>query len=373
MGAFKPGRSGSLSSEDAVTNFKSSDPGFDYELPKAAFSDGGLDPDAALTRLVSRPFSPEKLAAAFLSGCSAHAIKCYLQAYSRDTVTDQINTLVRQHRIITYAVERNSAEALQTPIEYGANTRAKDFGDVPILAFAIMRAKWTIRNATEVVKTLLTNGADYRCIPADMWTEYIKTPKSETEYKPSEPSLITRTKWCTPERRAILAETLNLTIRYYLWRASRFETHMKRTLQIASAHKMTAFLKMPFQVIGQEPATVLVLQNVYAHIALNVQKPLVLGFAGLSGHGKTELATQMGSLLSVPIIDLDCAQMGQLESLLGPSICYKGYELGSPFNNFLTENTGKRCVVFLDEFDKTEKKVREALLKAMDTGTPFNR
>ena len=78
----------------------------------------------------------------------------------------------------------------------------------------------------------------------------------------------------------------------------------------------------------------------------------------------------MGKLLSSPTLTLDCAQMGQIEVLLGPLAPYYKYEDGSPFNNFVTEHAGNRCVVFLDEFDKTEQKLKNALLKAMDTGQP---
>ncbi|KAK3708412.1 hypothetical protein LTR37_011508 [Vermiconidia calcicola] len=87
------------------------------------------------------------------------------------------------------------------------------------------------------------------------------------------------------------------------------------------------------------------MESVYAHIAMKTNKPLLLAFAGLSGHGKTELAKQMGSVAG-----------------------YVAQEDGSPLNNFLEAQNGQRCVVFLDEFDKTENKVRESLLKVMDTG-----
>ena len=120
--------------------------------------------------------------------------------------------------------------------------------------------------------------------------------------------------------------------------------------------------------IGQHPAAKLVMDNVYAHIALKTPRPLLLAFCGLSGHGKTELAKQMGSLLSLPLCEIDCAQAKNESALLGSVCGYRSNEYGSPLNNFLTTNTDQRCVVFLDEFDKTENDVREALLKVMDTG-----
>jgi len=47
---------------------------------------------------------------------------------------------------------------------------------------------------------------------------------------------------------------------------------------------------------------------------------------------------------------------------------YEGAQKGSILNNFLSSHDKKRCVVFLDEFDKTDQKVREALLTMLDTG-----
>ena len=107
---------------------------------------------------------------------------------------------------------------------------------------------------------------------------------------------------------------------------------------------------------------------VFSEIASPTSKPLVLAFAGPSGHGKTELATQMGHSLNVLWIDIDCAQTSTEFGLLGSTSGYASNAEGSQLNNFLAAQANKRCVVFLDEFDKTKDKVREALLKVTDTG-----
>ena len=100
--------------------------------------------------------------------------------------------------------------------------------------------------------------------------------------------------------------------------------------------------------------------------------PLVLAFAGLSGHGKTELASQLGDLLRSPFIDIDCAQTDTVFTLLGPTAGYQDHDTGSPLNNFLAESANRRGVVFLDEYDKTQPEVRDALLKVMDNGKLYN-
>lgn len=36
--------------------------------------------------------------------------------------------------------------------------------------------------------------------------------------------------------------------------------------------------------------------------------------------------------------------------------------------NYLASHGGQRCVIFLDELDKTKQEVRESLLTILDTG-----
>ena len=89
---------------------------------------------------------------------------------------------------------------------------------------------------------------------------------------------------------------------------------------------------------------------------------------GPSGHGKTELAKRMGELLSLELECIDCTEMKHETDLFGPKKPYIGHEQGSPLNNFLTRLTGRRCIVFLDEFEKTTREVQNALLVPFDEG-----
>jgi len=93
---------------------------------------------------------------------------------------------------------------------------------------------------------------------------------------------------------------------------------------------------------------------------------------GPSGHGKTELARRMGDLLTLEMECVDCTEMKHETDLFGPKKPYLGYQAGSPVNNFLARNSGKRCIVFLDEFEKTTREVQNALLIPFDEGEfPF--
>ena len=75
---------------------------------------------------------------------------------------------MKQHRIAVYAVERSDTQCLQILIDYELRVRINVCGGIPLLAYAIMRSKWTLRNTTDLVKLFPTHGADHRRIPQDM-------------------------------------------------------------------------------------------------------------------------------------------------------------------------------------------------------------
>ena len=101
---------------------------------------------------------------------------------------------------------------------------------------------------------------------------------------------------------------------------------------------------------------------------VRTKRPLVMVFAGPSGHGKTELARRLGHLMSLDLEIVDCTIYNREIELFGPRNPYVGAENGSPLNNFLVKNAGKRCIVFLDEFEKTTTDIHQALLVPFDNG-----
>lgn len=98
------------------------------------------------------------------------------------------------------------------------------------------------------------------------------------------------------------------------------------------------------------------------------KQPLVLLFAGPSGHGKTELARNLGRLLGFDLRNVDCTNLKRETDLFGPWFPYQGWEKGSVVNNFLAGHNARQSIVFLDEFEKTEDEVRQALLVPFDSG-----
>jgi ATP-dependent Clp protease ATP-binding subunit ClpA len=66
--------------------------------------------------------------------------------------------------------------------------------------------------------------------------------------------------------------------------------------------------------------------------------------------------------------NIDMSKIQSPASLLGSTLGYRRCEGGSPLNNYLASHAAERCVVFLDEFDKTNQAVRQSLLTILDSG-----
>lgn len=284
------------------------------------------------------------------------------QMTEREKATTRLQ--VQQWPFAFSLVELNDIEAVKLFLEWGLDVNVKDFHGVPLLAHAIMYSKVSGDNVLELVKTLLANGADPADVPQDMWSHYIETPKVD--------DILVNPPVGTPwwqRRRQDLVDTLTLGIRYSLFRAERVFKVTGRRSQIAGVHGITPLFKIANLIVGQEKAAEMVISKIFARFAMTgKERPLVMAFSGLSGHGKTELASQLGPLLSLEMVEIDCTQIRSAHELLGPPVGYVGNAKGSPLNNFLSAQSGKRSIVFLDEYDKTNGQVRQALMKVMESG-----
>ena len=316
-------------------------------------------------------FSIYVLAAGIRQGCSVQALNIYLSAFSREQVQNGIQGLVSgRHPVLFYAAERNEVDYVRLLLDHGCDAKACDINGVPALAYAIMRSRSTLLNPVDVVKMLLAFGADPRTVPSDMWENYLEAP---SDFMAKGRILSSEAQWCTPYHRKILTASLNLSVRYFLHKASQMTIAKGRSMQVAQALNYTALLKVPYLIIGQDHATKQVVQTVATHLGMQRKVPLVLVFAGLSGHGKTELAKQLGGLLQIPTTVIDCAQMRSDIALFGSRLGYIGNAQGSQLNNHLADNSGQRSVVFLDEFNKTEREVHNSLLLVLDSGEYHDR
>ncbi|KAF1975133.1 P-loop containing nucleoside triphosphate hydrolase protein [Bimuria novae-zelandiae CBS 107.79] len=327
------------------------------------------DADDLLVRTAHKELKMRIICTALEHNCTTDKLRYYLEQRKKSERHHFDDTLKQFGcPALFYAVSRNNIEAVQTLLEYGVDADIlNDCFDMPLLAFTILQGKSQSTNTTEVIKQLLAYGASPLVIPKDMWTKYLSDPEA-TRWR-SSIMYDKEAQWCKPEVKVKLAAALHLTHRYLLYRASTLNKPTPRELQLGCDHEIVNLFKVPYFMIGQLPAAKLIMKTVFNHITNHNPSPLVMVFAGPSGHGKTELAEQMGSLLSVKHKKLSCSEIRERMDLLGGSNFYHRSDEGSEFNNFVSDNTGKRAVVVLDEFDTTTEEVRLSLLNTLDKGT----
>ncbi len=328
------------------------------------------EPEFTAEEGLTQGFSIRRLIYALQGGMKRGMLQHYLAFFSERVVEAQINANVEGFPAIFYAVATNDDKVVRTWINNGGNVNAIDetYG-IPLLAFAILMADVMVLHTTAVTTTLLSLGADVSVIPRVFFSPFLDDPPAKAPFNHryrefEEPDK----KWCVDYIRPVLARTANLTQRYFLNRTLAEKRPSERQIQVAITHHALSLLGIGYFMVGQSSAAKMVIQKSLSQMALPKSKPLVMVFSGPSGHGKTELAKRMGELLSLELECIDCTELRYETDLFGPKKPYIGHELGSPLNNFLTRLSGRRCIVFLDEFEKTTTDVQNALLIPFDEG-----
>ncbi|KAK6534841.1 hypothetical protein TWF281_006140 [Arthrobotrys megalospora] len=230
----------------------------------------------------------------------------------------------------------------------------------------------------KIVRALLSFGAKPSVIPNLLRLPYLKPQifrlKSRAAVRQEFLDKVTTnedTKWRSDAVFNRLRKAVNLSMRYDLHRGDIFKvTDRHKQFAKSSRWDCSPLFRAHFDIVGQEYT----LKKLLNHVLMltekpeNSAKPTVLLFAGPSGHGKTELAKQMERYLGLPFHSENMASVKREDEFFGPHKPYNGYERGSPVNNFLAANNGRRCIVFLDELEKAGLDVRNALLVPFERG-----
>ncbi|KAF7527835.1 hypothetical protein G7054_g10350 [Neopestalotiopsis clavispora] len=319
----------------------------------------------------SGEFELEALIGYIQGGASVSSVQDYLAYYDEDIVKEEVNALVGgEYPAIFYIVETHNVQLIQLWVKYGGDPNVTCGEDnIPLLAFAILRGSRTLQTVTKTVEALLVLGALPSSIPAAFYQHY---DHDLPEEGPDESKLKDiddeDKKWCTPDFRTVMAAALNVTMRYLMDRASRFIQPSGREKTVLFRQNAEGVLGLYQAIIAQPVATRWLMRKLLSHVARQSSKPLVMVFAGPSGHGKTELAKTLGSLLGVRMEPVNCTVMNQETDLFGPRAPMQGAQKGTPVNNFLVDNSGKRSVIFMDEFEKTSEQIHNSLLIPFQEG-----
>ncbi|KAI1763843.1 P-loop containing nucleoside triphosphate hydrolase protein [Hypoxylon sp. FL1150] len=300
----------------------------------------------------------------------ADAVRNYLAYFDSGTLDANLNDNIQGYPAMFYIISTHNIGIVREWIKYGGNPNVTwGPGAFPLVAMSILSGGKSLLQASRMLATLLRFGADPRVIPKAFYDPYCRDlPKGG----PVEEELIDldddNKQWCTADVRAHLASALSLTQRYDLFRSSKVTPHSGREKEVLARQSAGEVLGLHQMIVAQSIATRWLKTRLMAYLALQRRKPLVLVFAGPSGHGKTELARRFGDLMSLELQVVDCTIFKHDNELFGPRPPYSGHEDGSPLNNFLTRKAGQRCIVFMDEFEKTSKDIHNTLLLPFQDG-----
>ncbi|KAI0119677.1 P-loop containing nucleoside triphosphate hydrolase protein [Daldinia grandis] len=300
----------------------------------------------------------------------ADSIRRYLGHYDKNDLSTHLNESIDGYPAIFYIISTNDISILREWLKHGGDPNAT-WGPsaMPAIGFSILNGGQTMLQAWRTLATLLRFGADPRVIPKAFYDPYYRDlpeggPVMEELHDINE----TNKEWCAEEVRAYLTAALTLSQRYDLYRSSKIMPHSGREKEVLNRQGAGEVLGLHQMIVAQSIAARWLQRKLLVYLALQKKKPFILVFAGPSGHGKTELAKRFGHLMSLDLHVVDCTIFKYDNELFGPRAPYSGHEDGSLLGNFLVRKAGQRCIVFMDEFEKTSKDIHNTLLLPFQDG-----
>ncbi|KAG6906517.1 hypothetical protein DXG01_013482 [Tephrocybe rancida] len=240
---------------------------------------------------------------------------------------------------LMFAIASDDVKQVRRVLESGDTGPNDTVGPQSALAFALTNEQLT--HKMEIVKTLLAYGADPKAV--------IQPARGSSSPDGAQSSADPVS---SPSPHPSLMNALDPATRYYVERAD--APHTRRTSALIHRSFFRPLTRVRYELIGQDRALEQLFKDLSMHSRQLSVTPIVVLLCGPSGHGKSLLARKFGTLLDVPTHTVDMTTIHSAQDL------WKSYSM-SPYDppstrslaEFLCDNEGKRCVVVLDEIEKT--------------------
>ena len=159
--------------------------------------------------------------------------------------------------------------------------------------------------------------------------------------------------------------------KYWLQQNRDRKTYRKDDLVTMGVPDLPLFL---FSLVGQSYAKWKLMKDISCKLAnQEVYKRKVYILGGPPGHGKTMAAKELSRVMGdtgpeQDFLKISCANLNSVHELFGGGGAYQGAHVGSELNNFVVSHKDKVGIVNLDEFDRLDSAVCDALFTIFDKG-----
>ncbi|KAF8647484.1 hypothetical protein AX16_006689 [Volvariella volvacea WC 439] len=267
---------------------------------------------------------------------------------------ESVHAIATPKPTLMFAIASDDVEQVKKVLESGEAGPNDNVGPQSALEFALTNDKLTKK--MEIVKTLLAHGADpsvMKKLEQQQQKRLSQAGAGLEDGKSSVASSHGKTNASAGNNHLSALDIIDPATKYYVARAD--APHTRRTSALIYRSFFRPLTKVRYELIGQDRALEQLFRVLSIHSRQLSATPIVVLLCGPSGHGKSLLARKFGALLDVPTHTVN---MTTLRSTLD---LWKSYSM-SPYETpttctlaeFLINNEGKRCVVVLDEIEKTE-------------------
>ncbi|KAF9532903.1 hypothetical protein CPB83DRAFT_784156 [Crepidotus variabilis] len=242
---------------------------------------------------------------------------------------------------LMFAIASNDLDQVLQVLESGEVNPNEAVGPQSALAFAMGNDKLT--NKLGIVKALLAYGADPATAKAEPSSRRPGQEESVANVEGEDDGA---------QKLKTLLDDMDPATRYFVERADAI--HTKRSSALIQRSFFRPLTRVRYDLVGQDRA----LEQLFRALSMKSRDltpaPIVVIMCGPSGHGKSLLARKFGALLDVPTHTVNMTTLKSSHDLW-QAFSMSPYEPPSSCSlaEFLINNEGKRCVVVLDEIEKT--------------------